>query len=111
MAIRGQVYAPPQHIKLPRGSPQWHRVVVLSPSNLLAAGACAVVAVIMSKRRPVMGHTVEVPAGTVPFLPLDSVVETHHLFGLQQTELGTLEGKLPDDLMTYVLGCAQRLFK
>ena len=69
-------------------------------------------AVILSraKRRLIPGHSIPIAAGAVPALPIDSVVETHHLFGLGTAELGSLEGSLPQDIMADVLAGARLLF-
>ena len=58
----------------------------------------------------VMGHSILIPAGTVPCLPVDSVIETHHLFGLTHLDLGKQEDRLPDDIIADALAGARRLF-
>jgi len=113
--VRGQIYSPKKNY--PPGSPQWHRLLVLSPSGLMSSGGSSLfvmTAVIRSHHsgvRLVPGHSIPVPAGLVAALPLASVVETHQLFALPVSELaGRPDGQLPRDLVEAALAGARRLF-
>jgi hypothetical protein len=117
MAARGQIYSPKRNY--PPNSPQWHRLVILSPTTLMSSGGnnlfvmAAVIRSRHAKVNMVMGHSIPIPANVVPCLPLDSVVETHQLFSLLITDLtaiGHPDGILPPPYLQSVLEGARRLF-
>lgn len=115
MPLRGQVFSPKKNY--PPGSPQWHRLVVLSPNALMArtgASLFIMTAVIRSHHagvRLVPGHSIPLPANTVAVLPFASVIETHQLFALPLSDfLGRPDGQLPKSVLDDVLAGARLLF-
>ena len=121
MASRGQVFWP--KALLPPGQSTKHQCVVLSNSkiNSLAgkSGVYLMVAIIRSATnqsgnpvRLVMGHSIPIPAGTLPSIIHDSILETHQLFALNSTTFDRrdLIGALPPALLAQALEGARRVF-
>jgi len=117
MAARGCIYYPSKIF--PPNQGQSHRVVVVSNTTPLSIHGAqfALVAIIRSamsragaRVRLVPGHSVPIPAGTVPSaLPDDSIVETHQLFSIHQADLGQSLGNLPHNLLDDVVKGARLL--
>lgn len=119
--MRGQVFWPTA--LLPPGQSTKHQCVVLSNSkiNSLAgkSGVFLVVAIIRSATnqsgapvRLVMGHSIPIPAGALPSITHDSILETHQLFALNSKTFGRndLIGALPQALLEQALEGARRVF-